>query len=212
VPSRAHWLVIDRLAARRPDDPALSDLNRRSTAPAMDFGIRSSGTRINRVLKGSNAEHIGFQSGDVVVRINNQPIPPGTDVAELFGSYGPGRLVLAAVARGNKSVTLTGKYAPTVLAGEAEAMFPPQRDSGRVDLVRAGNTVRVTSTGVGAFTLLLSPDQFDLNRAVSVVVNGRTAFEGPVQKNVRSLLKWAARDNDRTMLFAAELPIEVLPQ
>ena len=84
-------------------------------------------------------------------------------------------------------------------------MFPPQRDSGRVDLVRAGNTVKATSRGVGAFTLLLSPDQFDLNRAVTVVVNGRTAFEGPVQKNVGSLLKWAARDNDRTMLFAAEL-------
>jgi hypothetical protein len=104
---------------------------------------------------------------------------------------------------------LTGKYAPTVLAGEAEAMFPPQRESGRIDLVRAGNTVQATSRGVGAFTLLLSPDQFDLNRAVRVVVNGRTAFEGPIQKNVRTLLRWAARDNDRTMLFAAELPIEV---
>jgi hypothetical protein len=30
-----------------------------------------------------------------------------------------------------------------------------------------------------------------------------------VQKNLRTLLKWAARDNDRTMLFAAELTIDV---
>jgi hypothetical protein len=37
----------------------------------------------------------------------------------------------------------------------------------------------------------------------------RTVFEGPIQKSVRTLLKWGARDNDRTMLFAAELPIEV---
>jgi hypothetical protein len=42
-----------------------------------------------------------------------------------------------------------------------------------------------------------------------VVVNGRTVFDGIVQKDIRTLLKWAARDNDRTMLFAAELPITV---
>jgi len=62
---------------------------------------------------------------------------------------------------------------------------------------------------VTGFTLLLSPDQFDLNRAVTVVVNGRTLFDGLVQRDIRTLVKWAARDNDRTMLFAAELQIAV---
>jgi hypothetical protein len=62
---------------------------------------------------------------------------------------------------------------------------------------------------VAAFTLLLSPDQFDLNRAVTVVVNGRTVFEGIVQRDIRTLLAWAARDNDRTMLFAGALQIVV---
>jgi hypothetical protein len=55
----------------------------------------------------------------------------------------------------------------------------------------------------------LSPDQFDFSRPVTVVVNGRPAFQGMAQKNIDTLLEWAARDNDRTMLFAAELPIEV---
>jgi hypothetical protein len=209
MPGRAHWLVVDRLAARRSDDPVLPDLNRRSTAPVPDFGIGSSGTQINRVSAGSNAEHIGLQSGDVVVRINNQLTTPGTDLAELLGSFPPGRPLLLTVTRGGQSVALSGKYAPTVLPGEAVAMFPPQRDSGRVDVVRVGNEVKVTTAGVGALTLLLSPDQFDFDKAVTVVVNGRTAFDGRVQKNVRSLLKWAARDNDRTMLFAAELSVEV---
>ena len=31
IPSRAHWLVIDRLGAERPDEPALPDVNRMST-------------------------------------------------------------------------------------------------------------------------------------------------------------------------------------
>jgi hypothetical protein len=33
------------------------------------------------------------------------------------------------------------------------------------------------------------------------------AFEGPVTRSVEVLTKWAGRDNDRTMLFGAELKI-----
>jgi hypothetical protein len=209
IPSRAHWMVIDRLGAERPDEPSLPDLNRMPTRPALDFGIRGSGTRINRVVKGSNAEQIGLRSGDVVLTINSQPALPGADVAELLRGYLPGRPLLFNVTRGRESVRLTGRYAPTVLPGESDAMFPRQRESGRIDLRRTGNRVEARSRGVAAFTLLLSPDQFDLNRAVTVVVNGRTLFDGNVQRDVRTLLKWAARDNDRTMLFAAELHVAV---
>ena len=209
VPSRAHWLVIDRLAARRPDDPVLPDLNRKTSAPAPDFGIRAVGTRINRVLEGSNARQIGLESGDLVAAINNQPTTPATDVAELLRGFPPGRPILLTVVRAGQPVKLTGRYAPTVIAGDAAAMFPPSRQSGRVDLVRVGNRVEAKTAGVGAFTLLLSPDQFDLDRPVTVVVNGRPAFEGVVPKKLRTLVGWAARDNDRTMLFAAELPIAV---
>jgi hypothetical protein len=74
---------------------------------------------------------------------------------------------------------------------------------------RTGNRVDATTSGVGAFTLLLSPDQFDFSRPVTVTVNGRPVFGAAVQKDVRTLMKWAARDNDRTMLFAAELTVEV---
>jgi hypothetical protein len=227
VGGRAHWLVIDRLAAEQPDrgkdsgsnnrgrapgsnnDPALPDLNRKPTAPALDFGIRGVGARINRVLSGSNAQQIGLKSGDVVATINNQPITEGTDVADVLRGFPPGRPVLLTVLRGNQPVRVTGRYAPTVIPGDADAMFPPERESGRVDLARTGNRVEARTRGVGAFTLLLSPDQFDLDRALTVVVNGRTVFEGAVRKNIRTLLTWAARDNDRTMLFAAELPIDV---
>ena len=82
--------------------------------------------------------------------------------------------------------------------------------SGRVDLSRAGNTVAMRTRGVKGLTLLLSPDQFDFDKDVKVVVNGRTMFEGRVEKSVTILQKWAARDNDRTMLFGAELKISIM--
>jgi hypothetical protein len=62
---------------------------------------------------------------------------------------------------------------------------------------------------VQAFTLLLSPEVVDFGEPVRVTVNGRRAFEGTVTRDLATLLTWAARDNDRTMLYGAELHVTV---
>jgi predicted esterase len=90
-----------------------------------------------------------------------------------------------------------------------EPLFVHRRPSGRVDIVRRGNTIEARTRGVRGFTLLLSPDVFDFSAPIVVRVNGRNNLERRVAKDVSTLLKWAARDNDRTMLFAAELKITV---
>ena len=46
---------------------------------------------------------------------------------------------------------------------------------------------------------------------VIVMVNGARAFAGRVTPRLDTLVKWAAADNDRTMLFGAELPITLTP-
>jgi hypothetical protein len=58
-------------------------------------------------------------------------------------------------------------------------------------------------------TLLLSPDAFDFARPITVIADGRTVFDARVQRNLVTLMKWAARDNDRTMLYGAELRIKL---
>ena len=88
-------------------------------------------------------------------------------------------------------------------------LFEHRKPSGRVDVTRTGNLVKAQTRGVGAFTLLLSPDMFDFSRPIRVETNGNLAFEGMVQKSLSALLTWAARDNDRTMLFGAELHVDV---
>jgi predicted esterase len=87
------------------------------------------------------------------------------------------------------------------------ARFPRRGRSGRVDLERDGNTVRLTTRGVSSITLLISPDAFDLSQPVTVVADGRTVFQERVEKDLGTLMKWAARDNDRTMLFGAEVRV-----
>jgi len=93
---------------------------------------------------------------------------------------------------------------PNVSGGQR--VFPNAK-SGRVDLTRRGNTVTALTRGVKEFTLLLSPDQFDFTRNIVVQVNGRPAFDARVEKSLETLRKWSSRDNDRTMLFAAEIKI-----
>jgi hypothetical protein len=96
-----------------------------------------------------------------------------------------------------------------LLTDAGPMMFDNSRPSGRVDVVRTANTVTATTRGVAEFTVLISPDAFDLSQPVKVVANGRTVFDGRVEASLATLLKWAARDNDRTMLFAAELHIKL---
>lgn len=90
-----------------------------------------------------------------------------------------------------------------------DTMFGVAQPVGRVDAERKGNTITATTMGVTAFTLLLSPDVIDFNQPLKVVANGREVFNGRVERSLPTLLKWAARDNDRTMLYAAELHIDL---
>ena len=207
--NRAHWLVIDRLGSVKDEATALADLNEMAAEPALDFGVRSIGTRINRVMPGSNAEQIGVKSGDVLVRLNDRTVRGGTDVQEALDDVKPGAHIDLLVARDNLPVEIGGTYEPKLVTGPPRKLFARSGRSGRVDLTRTGNLVQAATRGVAAFTLLLSPDQFDFSKPLKVVANGRAVFEGRVQKDVKTLRKWAAVDNDRTMLFGAELHIKL---
>ena len=90
-------------------------------------------------------------------------------------------------------------------------IFPRRRPvpSGRVDIARDGNTFQAKTRGVAEFTLLLSPDAVDFGKPVQVIVNGASVFNGAVKKDLATLLKWAARDNDRTSLYGTELHITI---
>ena len=97
------------------------------------------------------------------------------------------------VVRDNLPVELEGIYQPQIAETLPRHLFARGGGSGRVDLARAGNVITATTRGVAAFTPLLSPDQFDFGKPVKVVANGKTVFEGRVQKNLRTLLNTPRR-------------------
>jgi hypothetical protein len=87
--------------------------------------------------------------------------------------------------------------------------FPHERRSGRVDVERTGNVFTAQTRGIRQFTLLLSRDALDFTQPIVVTVNGQERFRGVVKEDIDVLEKWADRDEDRTMLYGAEMKISV---
>ena len=144
----------------------------------------------------------------MVVSVNDEMLPLTGDFLEVLGKYPPRTRLTMVVSRDGSPVELAGLFDPTEVT-RAVPLFLHDSPHGRVDLVRNGNTVAASTQGVSEFTVLVSPDSFDFARPIKVTAGGRTLFEGLVKKDVATLMKWAARDNDRTMLFGAEVHVKV---
>lgn len=205
--NRAHWLVISRLMDKADTREPLPDVNIFSSASNRDFGAQVDGLQIRTLIPGSAADNFGFFARDLVVTINGQAPPRDKDLLEWLTTFDPRKKLTVEIIRDRKRLELIGSYDPDGLP--PLPLFPHRQSTGRVDLVRTGNSVTATTRGVAEFTLLLSPDAFDFTKPVKVTADGKTVFEGPVKRDVGTLMKWAARDNDRTMLFGAELPIRL---
>ena len=78
-----------------------------------------------------------------------------------------------------------------------------------ITATREGNTFSVDTSGVKGFTLLLSPSEVDFTAPVTVILNGQESQAAIVEESTETLLKWAQRDLDRSMLFTAELVIRI---
>lgn len=215
--NRFHWLVIDRLDTAKASSLSSSDLNAFNTIERVipqDFGLRvdssrGDGRRVVDVTKESNAEGMGLKKGDLIMEINGERILTAGDIGRAFESHTPGQQMKFMIDRKGARMPMQAEFPPKPKPIVQEEAFKHSRTSGRVDLVRAGNVVTAKTMGVASFTLLLSPDAFDFSKPVRVIVNGKTAFEGAVTTSIETMLRWNARDNDRTMLFGAELKIEV---
>ncbi len=82
---------------------------------------------------------------------------------------------------------------------------------GLMSVNRVGNNFTISSEAVDAFTLLLSPEQVDFSEDIHVMVNGRIMYVGRVEQDMNTVLDWAVRDRDRSMLYTAVLSLRVNP-
>jgi dienelactone hydrolase len=205
--ARAHWLLIDTLAPHSAA-PSLPDLNERPAGSETNIGLRSDGMTITGVEAGSTAAIMGLRPGDTVTAVNGRELPAGVSLNDYLAIFEVGDVLTLTLQRAGTSLEVEGNYLPRTRP-RITPVFSPPPQHGRVDAVRDGNTITLTTRGVKQTTLLLSPDAIDFSKPVSVLANGRSVFQGRVRKDLKTLLTWAARDNDRTMLYGAALQVTV---
>jgi PDZ domain len=206
---RAHWLVIDGVGGARGDSTSMDDLNEFTPPPRAELGFRlGSGLRVDRVMAHTLAERLGMRQGDVLDSVGDVQLENTATLVSALQAYAPHSPITLTVRRGDQTITLNGTFDPDTILQPRGPIFRRTGRSGRVDLVRHGNTVELITRGVSELTLLLSPDQFDFSEPIRVSVNGRTLQEARVEKDLATLMKWAAKDNDRTMLFGAEVRVK----
>lgn len=212
---RVHWLVVRELGnvAGETDFDDFNAIMPNVQAPPL--GINMIGELQNRpglklfdVGAGSIAEEAGLEAGDILVEMSSAPVATVDQLRAAVVGFGPGDELPVKVDRNGTMMDLVFVY-PEMPPMEPRTAFPHAVPSGRVDLMRRGNTVDARTEGVRGFRLLLSPEQFDLGQPIRVTTNGMLAFEGMVEPSVEALLRWAAIDQDRTMLIGAELDIDV---
>lgn len=213
--NRVHWLVITELGAVA-GESSFDDFNEiASRPPSVPIGfnrlglLEGGGIVLIDVVAGSIAETAGVRAGDVLVGVNGRAVATVDDLRDAVQAPRDGPGLDVEVEREGERLAFVLTPPDDLPAGPARTAFPRPDPAGRVQLARNGNEILVATRGVRRYTLLLSPEQFDFLQPIRVNTNGVLSFEGVVEPDPAALLRWAARDRDRTMLFGAELDIEV---
>ena len=214
--NRAHWVVITALGSVD-GESGFDDFNEITpSAPSVPIGFNmlgeldtGAGIQLIDIVPGSMAEVAGVRPGDILVEVNGMAVATLDDLRAAVQAPRDGPGLPLRLEREGESLTLLLSPPDTVQAPPSRQAFPHPEPSGRVQLARNGNEIAVVTRGVRRYTLLLSPEQFDFTQPFRVTTNDMRSFEGMVEPSPETLLRWAARDRDRTMLFGAELQIEV---
>ena len=214
--NRAHWLVITELG-RVNGETSFDDFNEITPpAPSLPIGFNmvgeldgGAGIQLADILEGSMAEAAGVRPGDILVEMNGIAVRTVDNLRAAVQAPRDGPELRLRIEREGESMSFVLMPPDNVPPPPARQAFPHPDPSGRVQLARARNDIVVVTRGVRRYTLLLSPEQFDFTQPLRVTTNELLSFEGMVEPSPETLLRWAGRDRDRTMLFGAELEIDV---
>ena len=212
--NRAHWVVITALGSVDGETSFDNFDSITPPAPSVPIGFSTlaeldSGIQLVDIVPESLAEVAGVRPGDILVEVNGVAVATVDDLRAAVQAPRDGPDMPLRIQREGQSMMFVLSPPEPVEAPPSRQVFPHPTPSGRVQLARDGNEIAVVTRGVRRYSLLLSPEQFDFTQPFRVTTNDVPSFDGMVEPSPETLLRWAARDRDRTMLFGAELQIEV---
>jgi len=102
---------------------------------ADSFGLpQPEGALVSSVEKGSPAEHAGIQAGDVILKLNGQPLKDSTELPVQIAAIAPGTSVDLEVWRDHATRTVSVKLGAMEDKRTASADAGAQNDGGKLGL------------------------------------------------------------------------------
>ena len=207
---RCRWLAIDAITGEQAA-PWHQDHNAILADSSIIIGFvpdhtyEGEGMAVGEVMEDTFAEDTGLLAGDIVVRCNETPIVSGDDLWEWKSTVSRGDAIELEVLREGQSVVLSGNLPPVL----NYYIFARELPSACVRARFMGNRVDIEASRVGALRLLIHPEMFRLERPIMITVNGAEVFNGTVEADLEYMLRNYLQHRDRSLLYVAELPIEL---
>jgi poly(3-hydroxybutyrate) depolymerase len=183
--------------------------------PRLGIGIDRShtgpGLLIEKVEAGTPAAEAGFAAGDVLVKAGETDLPQGDGAFMALRAYldSLGTTDGAfTVKRGEQTLTLTTR--PRILKqDEPSPSLGYGLPSGRIVAeVKAPDRIEVRTRGVRRLRLHLARPLVDTSRPLTVMLNGKQAFQGQPAPEVGHLLGEALRALPGDPVFEAQITLQ----
>jgi len=207
---RVRWLNVLDLGDAK-DGADFPDVNpklppgRVRIGVVIDQAFEGEGILVQEVQKDMPAGAIGIEPGDIIAGLDGAPMRNMEELQRALGGKKFGDAFRISIRRGEGTLEKEGRF-PDASPQEA---FRREQPYGSIEASATDNLVDVRARGIRAFDVYLSEPLFDLSKPITVRVNGRTAYEGIVEPDLRFLAGQACADGDRTMVYLARLRINV---
>jgi membrane-associated protease RseP (regulator of RpoE activity) len=207
---RVHYIRIDKIEDVGnnwdfPDYNVMFASQRAVIGVVLDQNFEGLGARLQEVAEGSLAAKLGLAPGDVIIKLGGKDVDDADTVRTIMASVKLGEEVTMCVKRGDKLLPVKGLLEKP----QPKPAFSREKISGRIDASVSGNRVETKVKNVGAYTLFVSRDQFNVNEEVEVYTNGELSFRGKVKPDLAFILSQYLKDRDRAMVFWGKVEIRV---
>ncbi|PIP11882.1 MAG: hypothetical protein COT45_03500 [bacterium (Candidatus Stahlbacteria) CG08_land_8_20_14_0_20_40_26] len=207
---RIDWLKIEKIEDIS-NNVEFDDLNpittykRVTIGVDIDYGFKGKGVRIKKIRENTLAERLNLKSGDVIIGLDDKETDKPSTLREIISEKRPGDQISLIIIRNNKRLTFEGKFEKP----EPEPAFSREKLSGRIEAEVTGNRIDVKVKNIGAYTVFISRDQFDIDKDIEIYTNGELSFKGKIKPDIEFMLRQATKDMDRSMIFIGKIEIAV---
>jgi predicted esterase len=203
------WLRIDAVSDA-PRAPWHEDHNATVAEDRVTIGFNHAehegeGVKVAKVIEGTFAEKAGLAAGDVIVRMNGAHVRNLDDLNAAKAKVARGDPVELVVLRDGEETTLAGNLPPV----ERYWILHRERRSALARATFSANRVVVEASRIGALRVLVHPALVNLDERLVVTVNGEKLFDDYVEPDAEYLVRNYLENRDRTLLWVAEVRVEV---